>query len=328
VDQADASLTPLDATIAVDKLNLATIGVLDPSLGLGGLLDLKATIASKGGEAEVAANGTLSKALLVAGGSPASQPVALDFKTKYDLQKHAGVLNASTLRVGGATAHLNGTYDARGEYTIVNIKTVGGPMPAKDLESFLPALGIHLPQSAHLTAGAFAANLDTVGATNRLVTTGTVGLSSARLSGFDLGSSVQAIAAFAGLNTGKDLDVEDMTTHVRMAPDGLRFDHMNAVVRSLGHLSGAGTIDARNNLDFGMVAALANPLGGAVGSAIGTVGALNDVLGMFTGGGTNSQSKSERIPFRVRGTTSDPQFIPDVGGTVIQMLKGQLGTLP
>jgi hypothetical protein len=33
---------------------------------------------------------------------------------------------------------------------------------------------------------------------------------------------------------------------------------MNAVVRSLGHLTGAGTIDARNNLDFKMVAALTN----------------------------------------------------------------------
>ena len=34
VNQADASLTPLTATIAVERLNLATTGFLDPSAGL------------------------------------------------------------------------------------------------------------------------------------------------------------------------------------------------------------------------------------------------------------------------------------------------------
>ena len=37
-----------------------------------------------------------------------------------------------------------------------------------------------------------------------------------------------------------------------MAPDGLRADNFNAVVPTLGTLVGAGTIDAKNNLDFKM----------------------------------------------------------------------------
>jgi len=50
--------------------------------------------------------------------------------------------------MGGASARLAGTYDARGEATVVNIKVAGGRMSAPELEAFLPALGIHLPRGA------------------------------------------------------------------------------------------------------------------------------------------------------------------------------------
>ena len=144
-----------------------------------------------------------------------------------------------------------------------------------------------------------------------------------------------------------------MTTNVRVAADGLRFDRFNADVASLGHITGTGTIDARNNLHFGMVATLANltlpsPVsgsrrggGGAVGTAIGTAGALSGLLGTLMGGGTASkitgaagritgatgERKNERIPFLVEGTTSNPQFIPDLSGVALHMLQGQLGGL-
>jgi len=326
VNQADAALTPLAATIAVERLNLATTGFLDPSAGLGGLVDLKVTIASRNDEAAVAGSATVSKALLVAGGSPASQPVVVEFDTTYNLHNHSGVLNPSTVKIAGATGRLNGTYDVGGEYTTVNVKVVGERMPAKDLESFVPALGIRLPSGAHLAAGTAAANLTVVGATNRLVTTGRVGLVNAKVTGFDLGAKVRAISDFTGLNTGKDLDIETLTTNLRIAPDGLRFDRFDAVVRSLGHLTGAGTVDARNRLDFKMVAMLTNPLGGGVGAAVGTAGAVNDVLGMITGGDAVRSAKGQRIPFLVQGTTSDPVFVPDVGGLVLQTLKQQVGT--
>jgi AsmA protein len=352
MDRTDATLTPLDAMVAIDGLNLAKTGFLNPSAG--GLLDLKATISSKGGVAAIVGNVTLSKALLVAGGSPASRPVALSFDSRYDLHTHRGTLNPSSLKMGGASARLAGTYDARGEATVVNIKVAGGRMSAPELEAFLPALGIHLPQGAHLAAGTIEANLNVAGAIGRLVAAGNVGLSKARLTGFDLGSKMRAISAFTGLHTGSDLNIESMTTNVRVAADGLRFDHFNADIASLGHITGAGTIDARNNLHFGMVATLANltlpsPLSGrrpgggtgAVGKAIGTAGALSGLLGTITGGGAASkvtgavgqitgatgQLKNERIPFLVEGTTSNPQFIPDLSGVALHMLQGQLGGL-
>ena len=333
VDTADASLTPFDAKIAVHRLNLATTGFLDPSAGLGGLLDLEATVASKHDEAETTGTATLSKALLVAGGSPASEPAIVGFSTKHNLRTHSGVLNPSTLRVGGASARLRGTYNVGGEYAVVNVALVGDRMPARDFESFLPAIGIHLPRGANLTAGVFSADVNIAGATNRPVTSGNVGLFNARLSGFDLGAKVQAISGFGGLTTGRNLDIQTMTTRLRIAPDGLRFDHFYAVVPSVGHLVGAGTIDARNNLDFKMVATVTSAIGGGVGTVAGTAGVLNDVVDAILGGGvraTRTESRGLRVPFLVRGTTSDPRIHPRcerVGGPGAQGTIEQPGAV-
>src|SRR5438552_14622976 len=176
VDQADTALTPLNAKLNVTGLNLASTGFLDPSMGLGGIVDLDANLSSQGGEAQTKGNAKLSKALLVAGGSPAGVPVTVNFVTKYNLRKNAGVLNPSTLNIGSAAAHRSGTFQSPGDETIVNAKVEGEHMPARDLEAFLPALGIHLPKGASLAAGALNTNLNITGPTNKLITTGTVGL--------------------------------------------------------------------------------------------------------------------------------------------------------
>ncbi len=331
IDQADTSLTPLDAKLHISSLNLAKTGFLDPSMGLGGILDLDGTLASQNGEAETKGNAKLSKAVLIAGGSPAGAPVNVDFDTKYNLRKNSGVLNSSSLKIGSAAARLRGTYETAGEATVLNIKLDGKDMPAKDLEAFLPALGINIPKGASLQGGTLDADLTLAGPINKLVTTGTAGFFNGKLTGFDLGSKMSAISALTGLKTGKDLDIEKLTTNLRMAPDGLRADNLNASVPALGTLFGAGTIDAKNNLDFKMVATLTSSLGGATGAtsaAGGAAGVLGGLLGKIPGGsGGSTASKGQRIPFLIQGTTSDPKFVPDVKGLAAEMLKSQLGSL-
>jgi AsmA protein len=322
VDQTNTVLTPVNAKLTVSSLNLASTGVLDPSAGLGGLLDLNATLASQNGEAQTKGSAKLSKALLIAGGSPASVPVDVDFNTKYNLVKNAGVLEPSILKIGTAAAHLSGTYEVPTDETIVNVKVEGQNMPAKDLEAFLPALGIHLPKGASLQAGTLSTNLNLAGPTNKLVTTGNVGLYTAKLAGFDLGSKFSAISSLAGIKTGSDLAIEKLTSNVRMAPDGLKADNFDAVVPALGTMVGGGTIDSKNELDFKMAATLTDALGVAA-SPVSDAGAL---LGKLTGGGGGCK-KGTTIPFQIKGTTSDPKFIPDVGGLAAGMLKSQLGCM-
>jgi AsmA protein len=320
LDKSDTALTPLDAKIHAGSLDLAKAGFLDPSLGLGGLVDLDTTITSKDGSAATKGTLKLSKALLVQGGSPAGVPAVIDYSTKYDLKKNSGVIAPSTVKIGSAVAHVNGTYDRQGDETVVNVKLNGDSMPARDLQAFLPAIGVNLPKGASLSAGTLNTNLNIKGPTSKLVTDGTIGLFAAKLEGFDLGAKMAPIAALTGLKTGKDLDIEKLTTIVHMAPTGLRAEDFNAILPALGSLTGAGTLDAKNNLDFKMAATLT---GVAIG---GTSNGLGSVLGAATGAGKSGNCKNETtIPFIIQGTASDPKFVPDVGGVAAGLLKSQLG---
>ena len=321
IDQTDASLTPIDAKLEVDSLDLASTGFVDARAGLGGILDLTANLSSQNGEAQTKGNVKISKALFISGGSPAGVPVTVDFDTKYDLRKSAGVLNPSTVKIGNAAAHLNGTYKTAGDDTIVNIKVEAKDMSAKDLELFLPALGINLPKGASLQAGTLNADLDLAGPVGKLVTTGNVGLFKGVLAGFDLGSKMSGVASLAGIKSGKDLQIEKLTSNLRMAPDGLKADNFIAVLPGVANLSGAGTVDSKNNLDFKMAATLTSSLGD-VASPVSSVGGL---LGKATGGGGGGCKGGTTVPFQIQGTTADPKFVPDVGGLAAGMLKSQLG---
>jgi hypothetical protein len=163
----------------------------------------------------------------------------------------------------------------------------------------------------------------------------------AKLVGFDLGSKLAAVSSLVGINTGKDLDIEKMTSDLRMAPTGLEVHNFRAVVPSLGTLVGNGTIDAKNQLDFKMAATLTHAIGGAVGTggsaATGAASnAIGGLLGKVTGGAAggaggllgnckNADGGGPTIPFQIKGTTKDPKFVPDVGGVAASMLKSQLG---
>ena len=331
VDQEDSALTPVAAKLNISSLNVASTGLLDPSMGLGGILDLDGNLSSQGGEAQTKGTVKFSKALLVAGGSPASVPVTVNFDTKYNLRKNAGVLNPSTLNIGGAAARLNGTYESAGESTVVNIKLDAKDMPARDLEAFLPALGINLPKGASLQAGTLNADLTLTGPTNKIVTAGTVGLFNGKLAGFDLGSKMSSIASLAGIKSGKDLDIEKLTSNLRVAPTGIQAENFLAIVPTIGELTGAGTVDSKNALDFKMIATLTKEASNAASSAGGggaAAGAavLGGLFGKATGGGCNSSS-GLKVPFQIQGTTSEPKFIPDIGGLAADLFKSKLGCL-
>ena len=322
LNQTNSVLTPVDAKLTVTSLNLATTGFLDPSAGLGGILDLNGNIASQNGSASTKGTAKLSKALLVAGGTPAAEPVTVNFDTKYDLVKNTGVLNPSVLKIGTAALNLSGTYEIPAQGAILHIKVDGQSLPAKDLQAFLPALGVNLPKGASLQQGTLSTSLNINGPTDKLVTSGNVGLFGAKLAGFDLGSKLSSVSALTGIKTGQDLNIEKLTSNVRIAPEGIQADNFNAVMPQLGTLVGGGTINAKNQMDFKMAATLAE----GVLAASPVAGAASGLLGQVMGGGaTKCKGSGPTVPFQIQGTTSDPKFIPDVGGLAAGMLKSQLG---
>jgi AsmA protein len=155
------------------------------------------------------------------------------------------------------------------------------------------------------------------GPTTNLVTSGNAGIFTVKLAGFDLGSKMSSISALTGLKSGKDLEIEKMTSNLRMTRDGLRADNFIAVLPAMGQLVGAGTIDAKNDLDFKMAATLKS----GIANVANPTGALSQVMG----GGSSGCKNGVTVPFKIEGTTADPKFVPDVGGVAAGMLKSQMG---
>ncbi len=133
---------------------------------------------------------------------------------------------------------------------------------------------------------------------------------------------MSTISALTGLKTGQDLDIEKVTSNVRMAPNGIQAENFNAVVPALGTLVGGGIIDSKNSLDFKMAATLANSATFSSSNG-GPVSGIGGVLGAIGGG--KDGCKGATIPFQIHGTTADPKFVPDVGGIAASLLKTQLG---
>jgi len=321
VDAEDAALTPQNVKLTISELNLASTGFLDPSLGLGGVADMDANLVSEKGQMATKGQLKLSKAVLVAGGSPAGVPAVVNFDTKYDLVKGTGVLHPSTLNIGNAKSNLSGTYKSEGDAFAVDLKITGEGLPATDLESFLPALGINLPDKSRLSAGTMNTNLHVSGPTDKLVTDGTIGLFNGKLAGFDLGKKLSGIGALAGIKSGGDLVIEKFTTNLHMATTGLRADNLDAVVPALGSMVGNGTVDAKNNLDFKLVATVNNAVATAAAGSV--AGGLGGEMGKVFGGGANCKNGGIKVPLQIHGTTANPQFVPDIGGAAASLLKSE-----
>jgi AsmA protein len=296
VDSSNASFSPLEAKLNVSGLDLASTGFVDPSSGLGGKLDLDCEVSSKNGSADVNGNLKLTKLQLVKGSSPAGATVNVAFDSTYDLRRSSGVLSHGAITIGKAVAHVTGTFDLSGETPVLNLKLNGQDMPAPDLEAVLPALAIVMPKGASLKSGTLTANLESSGPTSKLVTTGTVGLVNAKLAGFDLGSKMSVLSALAKVQKSADTTIEKFTSNVRVATEGTQVDKLDMVVSGIGEITGNGQIGSDSSLNFKMSAALAG-LGGHGG-----------------------------VPFKIAGTTSDPKFIPDVGGIVSGVVGGAISS--
>ena len=292
IDANDASKTPLDAKVTVQKMNLAQSGFIDPAAGISGIADFDGTVTSDGHEAKT--NGTLKATNLqvVKKGSPAGRPVQVTYTVNFDLAKETGTIPQGEITMGKAVAHLTGTYDAHGQVTSVKLKIIGQNMPVDDLEAMLPALGVVLPPKSQLKGGVLNTAMNVEGPVDKLVTVGNVKMENTTLANFNLGSKMSAISALSGkTSTGNDTTIQNFSSNVRVAPDGTKADEINLTVPSIGVVTGAGVVSPANELAFKLSANL------------GGMGA---------------------VPFTVQGTTSDPKFMPDVKGMASGLLKNAL----
>lgn len=314
LNPSDTSLTPFTAKLDARHIDLASTGFVDPSSGLAGTVNFTGTFASDGNLMSSQGTVKTERIRLVAGGSPSTVPVNLDYTTAYAPKRQSGTLSQGDVHIGHALAHLTGTYDMSGSSTSVQMKLNGQGMPATDLQGVLPAAGIVLPPGATLNSGSLNLNLALNGPIDKLVITGPVNLSNARLAGFNLKSKLGALGSFAGLGggAGSDTEIQTLSANVRVDPGGTHAQNLLLLVPSIGSITGDGFISSASQLDCKLVAKL---------SSAGLAGAASTALSSLTGGGKSQNG----IPFKVQGTTSKPVFIPEVGAMAGSMLKNATG---
>jgi AsmA protein len=307
LNPTDAAKSPLDAKITLKHADLAATGFVDPSSGVGGILDFDGQVKSDGHKLHSEGKAKAADLRVVKGGQPAKQPVSLDYKSDYALDSDTGTINAN-LHTGNSLTNASGTLSAKGEDTLANLKIVGKNMAVNDVTGLLPAFGVVLPSGASLQGGNINMDLNATGPLDRLVINGPLKIEGTHLSGYNLGSKLGAIAAFTGNKSGTDTLIQTFSSALRVAPEGIKADNIVLDVPSLGIVTGNGVIAGDNSLDFKMLVKLS--------------GTANNLLGSLTGASASAQSKG--LPFLITGKTSNPVFRPAIGGAVAGDLQNSL----
>lgn len=307
LNPTDSAKSPLDAKITLKHADLAATGFVDPSSGVGGILDFDGQVKSDGRKLHSEGKAKAADLRVIKGGQPAKQPIALDYKSDYALDSDTGTINAN-MHTGNSLTNASGTLNAKGEDTLANLKIVGKNMAVNDVEGLLPAFGVVLPSGASLQGGNINMDLNAVGPLDRLVIDGPLKIEGTHLSGYNLGSKLGAIASFTGNKGSTDTLIQTFSSALRVAPEGIKADNIVLDVPSLGMVTGNGVIAGDNSLDFKMLVKLS--------------GAANNLLGSLTGASASAQSKG--LPFLITGKTSNPVFRPALGGAVAGDLQNSL----
>jgi AsmA protein len=309
INAADAAVTPVQAQITIKKLDLAASGFMPPESGISGVADFDGTFTSDGHEVHSTGTVQANSLKLSPKGKPAPRAVDMKYDATYKLQPQAGQISSSDVSYGKALARIAGSFEMKGESTIIDMRVNADGMPVDDLETLLPALGVSLPSGSSLKGGTLNANFTIAGPLERLVIAGPVRISNTKLAGFNFASKLSEVSKLSGAPQGQDTLIQNFSADVRMAPAGTSTDNINLNVPSFGVITGKGTVSPSDALNYKMSAALTG----------GVVTGLTQLAGMGNKGAT--------LPFMIEGTSSNPRFVPDIQGMLGSQLKSRLGGL-
>jgi AsmA protein len=300
--KADALAIPLEADLAVAQLDLVASGFIPPDSGLSGLFDFRSTVTSDGSRVKSKGRAIAGKLQVVKGGFPADKPVSLDYLASYDLANRNGTLSDTRIEFGKAFAALAGNYEMRGDSLFLKMRLHGADMPIQDLTGLLPAFGVTLPKGASLKGGILNAELTAEGRVAKMEISGKAEIAGTRLVGFDLAGKMAVVATLAGIKSNQETEIEKFASNMKVTPDGIQVSNLLLIMPALGQLSGKGSMAADQSLNFTMQALLKPS------------GKLGAGLARLTKGSELD------VPFFIRGTASDPKFVPDTKNAARSLL--------
>jgi hypothetical protein len=330
--------TPLAAQVALKHVELETSGILAPDAGISGMTDLNAQIQSNGQLLNATGTAHVEHIKLAKNGTPSARPVDAQFAIAQNEQALTGQIQHATITVGAAAVALSGTYQSSGPTTAINLKVDGNAMPINELEAFLPALGVHLPQGSRLQGGTLTANLTVSGSSAAPVISGPVRLDNTQLAGFDLGSKLTALSKFTGGRigsaTGSGTNIRSLSMDLTESSGAIRTDKVALDVVGVGTATGAGTVSAAGALNYNVLLKLTGLTGsssapaaaptaggggiaGLAGLAAGFIpGGAGGAAGLGAAGGIATTLLRNGVPVQIGGTTSNPTFAPNIGSLV------------
>jgi AsmA protein len=304
---ADVAQTPFHGAISIKHLDAAETGVVDAASGIAGILDFTGTVESTGVVLTTTGKATATGVRLLPDATASGVPIAIDYASSFNAKSQSGTLKKADVSIGKAAAHLSGDYRTSGATSSLKMVLRGDKMALTEMQTALPAIGVTLPPGAVLTQGTLDLDLSITGPVERLAIDGPITVTNAKLTGFDLGEKMGAIASLAGMQRVGDTPIERLTGMLHMTPDGIRIDAFNMVTPAIGTMTGDGTITPQGAMNFAMLLKLKE---GAVASPAS--GTLSRVISYGTTSG---------VPFRIQGTTKNPSFVPDVGRAVKDSLS-------
>ncbi|MBN2243781.1 MAG: AsmA family protein [Acidobacteria bacterium] len=309
VNSADLMKTPLTADLEVEKFDLVQSGFAPSDSGFAGIVDFDGLLTSDGRQVKSRGSARADRLQIVKGGSPAGRPVSLEYAVSYDLSQQKGALEETKMVYGEAVANLSGNFQKRRDALSMTMRLLGKDMPVEDMKTLLPAFGVVLPKGADLKGGVLNADMTASGPVDRMTIAGSADISNTSVVGFDLAGNLAAVAQLAGIQPGSGTDIETLASSMRMTPEGTRINPIKLVVPAIGEVTGSGVINPDQTLDFKMRALLKSS------------GRLGGGLAQLMGGAGGGQVT---VPFFIRGTASEPKFIPDMAGAAGGILGSRL----
>lgn len=311
VAQSDTSRTPFDAKLQLREFDPVAAGLIDKGKGISMTNDVDADIKSDGGQLASTGKIKSSRLQLAPKGSPAQQPVDIDYSVSQNLFTREGSVSDIAIHAGSAVVHANGTFKVAPQAMTVNLHLSAPGLPIDQLERLLPVVGIRLPSGSSLQGGTLSASMAISGPATTATITGPIEIDNTQLAGFDLGSRIEGLNQFAGTRRGTDIHV--LKANVNSSPQETRISDIYGDMPQIGTATGEGTVASSGELDFHLTAKFNNSsaVGSLANKAVNTVGGLVD--GLLKPTEKRTPLSNRGIPLTITGTASNPSIRANVG---------------
>ena len=319
LSEKDASDTPFQANLQIRHLDPVAAGLVDPGKGIGMVADIDAQANSNGTMATSTGKVKAAKLQLARTGSPAAQPVDIDYQVSNDLDARTGKVSDIAVHTGSVEAHVTGTYRFTPEAVSLDLRLSAPNLPVDQLEQLLPVVGIKLPTGSSLHGGTLTANLAITGPATESTISGPAELDNSSLAGFDLGSKIEGLNPFGG-GAGKGTQIQQVKATLNSSPQMTQINDIYGNVPAIGTATGSGTVSPAGTLNFNLVAKLngTNMIGSAVNSASNAAqNAVGSLVGGFLGkkaaGKPAAAAANRGIPITITGTAEHPSIRANLG---------------